>query len=241
MKKIFKAIIVDDERLARKELSLLLSEYPNIKIVGETANVSTAQNLINNLNPDLIFLDIQMPGESGFDLINTISTSAQIIFVTAFDEYAIRAFEINALDYLLKPVNPSRLKEAISRLDSQPKNEETKLRKLGPDDRLLIVINNKLQFIKVDSIIYISAAGDYTEIKTINNQKGITLKPVKEWEFRLPENMFARIHRSTIVNLDQIEKFEEWFQHSYRVYLKNIDSPFEVSRRYAAKLKDKYG
>jgi two-component system LytT family response regulator len=129
MKNIFKAVIVDDERLARKELSLLLSEYPNIEIVGEAASVSKAQDLIAKLNPDLIFLDIQMPGESGFDLINTISTSAQIIFVTAFDEYAIRAFEINALDYLLKPVNPSRLKEAISRLDSKPKMEETKLSK----------------------------------------------------------------------------------------------------------------
>jgi two-component system, LytTR family, response regulator len=240
IKKIIRAIIVDDERLARKELTLLLSKFSEIEIIGEAGDVSSAKKLISNLNPDVIFLDIQMPGESGFDLVNEIPSEAQIIFVTAFDEYAIRAFEINALDYLLKPVNPLRLKDAITRLMSAKNISEGKLRKLKPEDRLLIVVNKKLQFIKVETIIYIASDGDYTEIKVNNNVKGITHKPIKEWEFRLPESMFVRIHRSTIINLEYINKFEEWFQNSYRVYLKNIEKPFEVSRRYAAKLKAKF-
>jgi len=240
MKKKFKALIVDDERLARKELNLMLADFTEIEIIGEAADVDSAKEIINELKPDIVFLDIQMPGESGFDLVNSISMETQIVFVTAFDEYAIRAFEVNALDYLLKPVNPSRLKGAISRLTAGENKSEGKLRKLNPEDRLLIVINNRLQFIKVDSIIFISSAGDYTEILTTSKLKGITLKPIKEWEFRLPENMFIRIHRSTIVNMEYIERFEEWFQNSYRIYLKNISEPFDVSRRYSIKLKEKF-
>ena len=109
MSKLLKAIVVDDERLARKELILMLNDFSNIEIEGEAADISTAQKLLAEKNPDLVFLDIQMPGESGFDLINSIPVNTKVIFVTAFDEYAIRAFDVNALDYLLKPVNPKRL------------------------------------------------------------------------------------------------------------------------------------
>ena len=114
MKKNYKAIIVDDERLARTDIKSLLNEYVHIDVVGEAEDVDSALRLIETVNPDVIFLDIQMPGASGFDLLDQIHTSARIIFITAFDEYAIRAFEINALDYLLKPVHPERLASAIN-------------------------------------------------------------------------------------------------------------------------------
>lgn len=237
---IFKALIVDDERLARKELISMLAEFPEIKIAGEASEVSTAQKLIIETEPDVIFLDIQMPGESGFDLIDSIPIETKIIFVTAFDEYAIRAFDVNALDYLLKPVNPKRMKEAIDRLKSVDRETTDGTKKLVEEDRLLLAINNKLQFIKVSSIICISAAGDYTEIQTSNGIKGVTLKSLKEWEFRLPEKLFIRIHRSTIINLDSVDKFEEWFNNSYRVYLNSIKEPFTISRRYSSKLKDRF-
>ncbi len=242
MTKKFKAIVVDDERLARKELILMLNEFSNIEISGEASDISTAQKLLTEIKPDLVFLDIQMPGESGFDLINSIPANTKVIFVTAFDEYAIRAFDVSALDYLLKPVNPKRLKETIEKIGQVNSSVLTlgELRKLEEHDRLLVTLNSKLQFIKVNSIIYISAAGDYTEVQTSEHQKGITLKSIKEWEMRLPESLFVRIHRSTIVNLEFVERIEEWFQKSYRIHLKNIDIPFEVSRRYTTKLKDRF-
>ncbi len=240
MEKKFKALIVDDERLARKELILMLKEFNEIEITGEAADITSAKKIITDKKPDVIFLDIQMPGESGFDLINSIPIDTKVIFVTAFDEYAIRAFDINALDYLLKPVNPKRLKEAIDRLQLIEKEESGDYKRLDEDDRLLVAINGKLQFIKVNSITCISSAGDYTEIKTTVGIKGVALKPMKEWEQRLPEKMFVRIHRSTLINLDQIEKFDEWFNNSYRVYLKGVKEPFTISRRYAVKLKDRF-
>lgn len=241
MKKQFSALIVDDERLARKDICSMLSEFENIKIVGESEDVPSAVKAIQELNPDVIFLDIQMPGESGFDLLNKIDVEAKIIFITAFDEYAIRAFEINALDYLLKPVNPERLRRTIERLEHEEKAEPTELRPLQFDDRLFLMIDNQMKFLKINSIMSISSAGDYSEIRTSDGLRGLAHKSMKEWEQRLPENHFVRIHRSTIINMDFIDRLEEWFNYSFRVYLKNIEKPFVLSRRYVAKLKEKLG
>ena len=238
-----KAIVVDDERLARKELILLLQEFNNISIVAEADDVNSALLEIEKHNPDVIFLDIQMPGKSGFDLLNLIDVTAKVIFVTAFDEYAIKAFEIDALDYLLKPINPERLKVSIERL-TQNENETKEyenLKLLNYDDHLLLNINSKLKFIKIDSIVSISAAGDYSNIIYADGKKGLTLKTMKEWEKRLPPKYFCRIHRSNIVNLNFVEHLEEWFNNSYKVYLNDSSEPLVMSRRYVANLKSKMG
>ena len=236
-----KALIVDDERLARKELILMLKDHPEIKIVGEADNVKSALELIEKETPDVIFLDIQMPGESGFELVNNGVIDKKVIFVTAYDEYAIRAFEINALDYLLKPVNPKRLQQSIERLHSTHYDDLPNTKKLEYNDRLFLSINSKQVFVKLENIIYIKAAGDYSEITTSNGIKGLTLKTMKEWETRLPDQYFTRVHRSTIVNMEYIEKLDEWFNNSLRVYLKGIEEPIIMSRRYAAKLKELMG
>ena len=238
MKKL-RAIIVDDERLARKELREMLNEYEGIEVVAEADNADAARELIEKDQPDVVFLDIQMPGDSGFDLINSTSIEGKVIFVTAFDEYAIRAFDINALDYLLKPINPDRLKKAIEKLNDDSDSNEELRRTLEYNDRLFLSINNSMLFIKVDSIISIQSAGDYSQLFITEGQKGLTLKTMKEWEQRLPDKYFTRIHRSTIVNLECIEKLEEWFNGSYRVYMKGLSEPLVMSRRYAAKLKNK--
>ncbi len=238
-----KTIVVDDERLARKELILLLKEFNNISVVAEAGDVNSAMLEIEKHNPDVIFLDIQMPGKSGFDLLNSIDVTAKIIFVTAFDEFAIKAFEIDAVDYLLKPINPERLKVAIERLtknESETKEYEN-LKLLNYDDHLLLNINNKLKFIKIESIVSITAAGDYSNIICADSTKGLTLKTMKEWEKRLPTKYFCRIHRSNIVNLNFIEHLEEWFNNSYKVYLNNNSDPLVMSRRYVANLKSKMG
>ena len=241
MKNKYKALIVDDERLARNDLKSLLSEINTIQVVGEAESVSTAIEAIKKFRPDVIFLDIQMPGESGFDLLEKIKIKSKIIFVTAFDEYAIRAFEINALDYLLKPVNPERLEKAITRISSEKKTATLSHHNLEYKDRLFLTIDEKMNFLKINSLKCINAAGDYTEIVTSDNKKFLVHKSMKEWEQRLPEQYFCRIHRSTIVNMEYIERLEDWFNYSIRVYLKGIEKPYLMSRRYVAKLKEKFG
>ena len=236
----YKAIIVDDERLARKELISLLKIYNNIEIAGEAQDVKSAKELIDKISPDIIFLDIQMPGESGFSLLDKIETKAKIVFVTAFDEFAIRAFEVNALDYLMKPVNPSRLKTTIERIESGSEVLKQQKNPLNYEDILFLPVNSQTRFIKISSILIIKACGDFTEIITTEGRKGLTSKSMREWESRLPEKYFARIHRNAIINLDYIDKSDEWFNYSYHVYLKGITEPLIMSRRYANKIKKKF-
>jgi two-component system, LytTR family, response regulator len=242
MSQTFQAILVDDERLARKELRSMLSEHAAIEVIGEAENVEQAIKLIRTQQPQVIFLDIQMPGETGFALLEKIEPDFKVIFVTAFDAYAIRAFEVNALDYLLKPINPDRLARAIERLSAAPEASPLQMiRKLEYEDRLFIEVDEHSRFLKINTIICISAAGDYSEIVTTDGQKSLVMKSLKEWEDRLPEKYFTRIHRSTIINLEYIERIEGWFNRSYQVHLRHIKEPLTMSRRYAVKLKLKFG
>lgn len=233
----FKTLIVDDERLARNKLRSMLSSYPQIQLVAEADSVRSAITAIEQFQPDVIFLDIQMPGESGFDLLHNLEHPCKVIFVTAFDEYAIRAFEVNALDYLLKPVNPERLARSIARLSIVEPPADKSKPALAYDDHLFLTMAGKSRFLKVSAIRYINAAGQYSEIFTADGEKSLVLKPLKEWQERLPQKNFCRIHRSTIINIDHVERVEKWFNYSYQVYLRGHKEPFVMSRRYAAKLK----
>ncbi|MFH1198490.1 MAG: LytTR family DNA-binding domain-containing protein [bacterium] len=237
----FKVLIVDDERLARKDIRNKLSSYNNIEVIAEAEDVESAAIEVKTHLPDVIFLDIQMPGNLGFELLEKIPPETKVIFVTAYDEYAIRAFEVNALDYLLKPIEPERLEQSISRLSEPVVDHIIKEKALEYSDHLLLVVDNHLKFLKIDSIIYISACGNYTEVFTVNHKKSLTLKSLKEWENRLPGKSFCRIHRSTIININFIDRIEDWMNYSYRVYLKEIKEPLILSRRYAHKLKEIFG
>ncbi len=235
-----KALIVDDERLARFELKSLLSKFPEIEVTAEADSVDTAIDILKKFEIDIIFLDIQMPGKTGFYLLEQIEMNAKIVFVTAYDEYAVKAFDVNALDYLLKPINPQRLAETINRIigvsyEKVPNNN------LNYDDRLFLQFNNKYKFIKLNEIKYISSAGDYTKITLNSEVSGLTNKSMNEWENRLPVNYFCRIHRTAIVNLEYIDKIEEWFEGAYRIYLKGVELPLEISRRYLIKIKELLG
>ena len=241
MGKSFTAVIVDDERLARRELASMLIEHEQISIVGEADDVNSALKVIEEQNPDVVFLDIQMPGESGFDLLNKIDKELKVIFVTAYDEYAIKAFDINALDYLLKPINPERLNISIERLEQENTENFESLKPISYEDHLLLTINNKLRFIKANSIVAITAAGDYSNIIFNDKKKGLTLKTMKEWEKRLPEKHFCRIHRSSIINLEFVDHIEEWFNNSFKVYLNNNNLALIMSRRFVSNLKNKMG
>ncbi|NJD22849.1 MAG: response regulator transcription factor [Melioribacter sp.] len=236
----YKAIIVDDEKLARLDLKNVLSSFGEIEIVGEANSINSAEILINKFHPNLVFLDIQLRGESGFDLINKIDYELDFVFVTAYDKYAIRAFDVNAQDYLLKPVSAERMHQTIEKLTHRVLKESDSFHQLNYDDVIFLMLNNKYRFLKIDSIVAITSDADYTFVHIIDKTHSITRKTMREWENRLPENHFCRIHRETIVNLSYISKIDDSLSNSFKVFLKGFEKPFLMSRRYAAKIKEKF-
>jgi two-component system, LytTR family, response regulator len=240
MKDNISTLIIDDERLARNKLRLLLSKYPRFNITGEAKNVSDAIVKIREFSPDVVFLDIQMPGGSGFDLLDQIDYKGKIIFVTAFDEYAIRAFHVNALDYLLKPVSPERLDQSIQRLISGFDQDKPKRGMLQYEDKLFVSIRNCYKFISLDKVKVIKALGDYSQCIIDGNSNGIILRSMKEWEEKLPQNHFVRIHRSFIVNMNYIERIEKSGDYNLKAWVKGFEEPLNVSKSYRKIIKSRY-
>ncbi|MGA9116749.1 MAG: LytTR family DNA-binding domain-containing protein [Bacteroidota bacterium] len=232
------ALIVDDERLARKELAALLAPFRSIQVVGEADSAASARAEAERLRPDIAFLDIQMPGASGFELLPDLPDGTSVVFVTAHDEYAVRAFEVNALDYLLKPVHPDRLKVALERILARPGRPSARDRKLEYDDRLFLAGGNRPRFVRVAAVMGVLAAGDYAAMVLSDGSRTLTGAPLREWELRLPPKQFLRIHRNAVVNLEYVERVEPWFNRSYRVHLRGMREPLRVSRRCAARLRD---
>lgn len=234
--KTHRAMIVDDERLARRELAYLLREFSEIEIVAEAGSVAEAATAIERARPELVFLDIQMPGETGFDLFTRTTVEARVIFVTAHDRFALRAFEVNALDYLMKPVNPVRLRQAIDRFlgrGGMPVPAAPATARLHYDDSVFVTIDQRPQFVAIAAIACILAEGDYTRLIGTGGPIGLVLKPMKEWEQLLPDRHFARIQRSAIVNCAHVTRFEPWFNGAMQVHLKPLAAPLVMSRRYA--------
>ncbi len=232
-----KTIIVDDEWLVRSELKTMLTGHPEIKLVGEAATVAQAVPLIETTHPELIFLDIQMPGATGFDLLEQVNTSAKIIFITAYDNYALRAFEVNALDYLLKPISRDRLARAITKLATEEPVNSVQSKKAGYDDVIYVIVNGSLKFIKLSLLKCISAEGNYSYIMYAGNPSALVSKTLQEWEDILPEKHFVRIHRSTIINFAYVEKVIKRKNYTHDIFMVGIEEPFVMSRRYAVKLK----
>ncbi len=240
MKKIM-ALIVDDERLARNSLKKKLEKFPEIEVIGEADGIALAVREIRSLNPEVLFLDIQLADGNGFDLLNKIDFAGKIIFVTAYDEFAIRAFEINAVDYLLKPISLQRLQTAITRLQSNdPIQFHAMNSRLKYDDRLLVMIGHSMHFIKISMIATVTACRDYTLVKTTDGQEYLVSKTMMEWEERLPDQHFCRISRTLIVNFDCIEKSERLFSNTAMVYVTGQKEPLKLSKSYFRKIKDRY-
>jgi len=236
-----RAFIIDDEYWARINLKDKLKDFQEIEIIGEADSIKDAEKGIRSLNPDVLFLDIQLGDGTGFDLLNDIAFTGKVIFVTAFDEYALRAFDINALDYLMKPISDESLERAISRLEENHSGPEAGSKaKLRDDDRIMVVVKDSLYFILVNTIISISASRDYSEIYTVNNKKFLTTRSMNEWEERLPEQTFCRVHRSHIVNFEHIEKSVKYSSNTALIYIKGLEEPLKLSRSYYKKVKDRY-
>lgn len=237
-----KTLIVDDERLARKELINLLSAHPEIEIIGECANADEAIAAIKEHNPDLVFLDVQMPGMNGFELLKKLDEVPQVIFVTAFDEYAMKAFEVNAIDYLLKPVESHRLTEAIQKLiknnDLESKLESQYSRnegRLGQEDQIFLKDGEKCWFVSLKDVRLFESEGNYVRV-FFHQSKPLILKSLNTLEERL-DHTFFRTNRKFIVNLRWVEGVENWFNGGLRLTLKD-GTLVEVSRRQAARFRD---
>ncbi len=233
-----KALIVDDERLARKELASLLELHKDIEIVGEATNVEEALDQITKLNPDLIFLDIQMPGESGFDLLEKLEKVPDVIFTTAFDEFATKAFEVNALDYLLKPIQPERLGAAVNRIRKEHYLDAQHDKKsLGQNDQVFVKDGDKCWFVRLSEVRLFESDGNYIKVFFENN-KPMIHKSLNALDERLDSKAFFRASRKHIVNLSWIEKVDTWFNGGLLLQLRGGEK-IEVSRRQAARFKER--
>ncbi len=246
-KDIIRSVVVDDVDIMRITLKRVLDGFPHIEIVGEASDYESARQVINDTKPDLVFLDIDLNGLTSIDLLNEITCNPKIIFITSHPDFAIKAFELNAVDYILKPISAERLKRAIDRvteISSEEANEGTVMdesqERFKPDQIILLNFDSKLTFIKIQDINYIEAFGNYTKIYMNDGKLSITYNSIKNWDNRLPSDVFIQIHRSTIVNLLNVQKIEKWTNDTGRLFLKGVDKPFEISRSYFFQIKKKY-
>jgi two-component system LytT family response regulator len=242
-----RALIVDDERLARKELAGLLTHYDQVIVVDEAVNADDALEKIEKHNPDVVFLDIQMPGKTGFDLLEMLDSTPRIIFTTAYDEYALKAFEVNALDYLLKPIREERFRESMQKLlheekdklnsRAMPSSEEETRNKLGLEDQVFVKDGDKCWFVKLASVRLFESDGNYIKVY-FDSYRPMIHKSLNALDEKLDGRFFFRASRKHIINLSWIENIEPWFNGGLIVKLKGGEK-VEISRRQASKFKDK--
>ena len=239
---MIKALLIDDEPLARSIISDYLTEYTQIKVVQECNDGFEAMKAINEHQPDLIFLDVQMPKISGFELLEVLENPPAVIFTTAFEEYALKAFEQHAIDYLLKPISRTRFQKAVEKYLANPSSQRDNTQKLIEDmdssqkfiERVLIKRGATLKIIPTDKIIYLAADDDYVNIKT-DEGDFLHNKTLTYFEKNLDPSNFVRVHRSFIVQIDQIQRIEPYEKDSYRAILKN-EARISVSKTGYPKL-----
>ncbi len=237
---MLKVIVVDDERLARVELQNLLKEISGIEIVGQAAFVEEALQIIEKEKPDLIFLDINMPEKSGFNLIEELIQVPYFIFTTAYEDYALKAFEVGAVDYLLKPIQPNRLKDAIDKVkklidqDNQGNHQYFSIQ-----DRIFIRDNDKCYFVKVSDIKRIVSEGNYARIY-FNEHQALIHRSLNALSNRLDPEYFFRANRQELINIQFIERIEPYFSNTLVFFLSG-NLKVEVSRRQSVLFKDKFG
>ena len=231
-----KAIIIDDERLARKELTSLLDNHPEIQIIDEATNADEAIEKIEKQNPDVIFLDIQMPGKTGFELLESLERVPQVIFTTAYDEFALKAFDFNALDYLLKPIQADRLSESIIKIKTKLPKKSSLDRKLSPEDQVFVKDGDKCWFVKLEDVRLFESDGNYIKVY-FEKFKPMIHKSLNALDEKLDDRSFFRASRKHIINLVWVESIDTWFNGGLLVQLKGGEK-IEVSRRQSAKFRE---
>lgn len=242
--KTLRTLIIDDERLAREELKSLLKQYDEIDIIGEAKNGEEGILLIKDIKPDLIFLDISMPGMTGFEMLKQLEEIPKVIFVTAYDEFALKAFEINALDYILKPVDPIRLQESVKKINQKEEDFISKLegqtsrkdRQLTFSDSVFIKDGEKTWFIELNRIRMLESDGNYVKVY-FDGYRPLLLRSLNSFEERLDPEYFFRANRKFIINLKWISTIENWFNGGLMIELKEGEK-VEISRRQAIRFKE---
>ena len=238
--KTVRAFIVEDSRLARNELKELLKKHPEVELLGEAANVDEALVKIPKLQPDLLLLDINMPEKDGFDLLEALDEVPSVVFTTAYDEYAIRSFEFNALDYLLKPISPERfaraLKKVVARLqESDPREEPAAA--LRPNSQIFIKDGERCWLVRIRDIRLFEIEGNYTRVH-FNKERPLLYKSLNQVEEKLPPELFFRANRQQIVNTEEISDVVPWFKGKLKLQLSD-GIEVEVSRRQSALFRDR--
>jgi two-component system, LytTR family, response regulator len=246
-----RVLIVDDEPLARRRIKSLLAHDSNVDVIGECSDGYKAVSSIGELSPDLVFLDIQMPAMDGFDVIRTIGPERMptVIFVTAYDQYALKAFEVNALDYLLKPFDRRRFQKTLERAKAMikgvPGNVNTQLLSLLKDlrreqeapDRFIIRSGGRVVFLKVEEIDWMRTVGNYVRLQ-VGRDSHLMRETMTGMEAKLDPDRFMRIHRSTIVNLDRVKEVQPWVKGEYVVIMRD-GTRLMMSRRYRERLNER--
>ena len=234
-----KALLIDDERLARNELRRLLAPFPEIEVAGEAANAKQARGMMAALKPDLLFLDVQMPGETGMEFLGSLEPPApQVIFTTAYDEFAVKAFEMNAIDYLLKPVDPVRLAAAVGKLPSNKGRAKAQpAGRLAGSDKVFVREGERCWFVEVSQIRLLESEGNYTRVHFGEAQPQL-FRSLNAMEERLATKFFFRANRRQIINVSWIDKIEPWFSSGLLVQLKG-GAKVELSRRQAQEFRER--
>lgn len=237
-----KALLIDDEPLARMELKRLLQAHPEIEIVGEASTLNSAQERLTQTDFDLVFLDIQLRGGTGFDLLPYVRPGVKVIFVTAYDRFAVRAFEVNALDYLLKPVKATRLAETLRRVDSTT-DSRPPIAQSGPltlDDRVFVKTGTTTRFVPVNSIVAVRSCENYTELQLLEGNTLMALRTLKSWEATLPGETFVRIHRQTLINLHHVQSIVRGEGDTVQFQFGSSLPELSASRRRLTELRQRF-
>jgi two-component system LytT family response regulator len=244
--KFVKTLIIEDDPSSVKLLKEFLKDISFIEVAGEAGSIKDAEKLIAaHQDADLIFLDIDLNGVNSLDLLKNTKSRTKVLFITAYADFAVRAFEYNTVDYLVKPVSFDRLKKALARIsvidpESVPAESRANSGRFAMNNMILMNIDNEMKFIKISDINYIEAKGNYTDVHLADGSSFTTYGLIKVWEDKLPLDDFFRIHRSTIVSLHNVAKIERGAYDTGILYLRNIDKPFEVSRNYFSQIKGKF-
>jgi len=251
-----RAIVVDDEQLAREELCYMLEQLGNVEVVAQAGNGLEAVGIVERFGPDVVFLDVQMPGLSGFEVAHRLiqsGSSPNIIFVTAFDRYAIEAFEVNAVDYLLKPVEAARLTTAVERVRRRLASERGPAKPAGELDRLLqllsqrqehreqlaVKIADRFLLIQADEVVHASVDNDVITVVTNSSSGTSNYRTLDELQARLDPAVFWRVHRSHLVNINKIKEIVPWFSRNYILKMRDAKgSEIPVSRSQTKRLRE---
>ena len=234
-----RAVIVDDERLARKNLKDLLSVHPYVHVIGEAANAAAAHEVIVKAMPDLVFLDVQMPEGSGFDLLERLKDRPSVIFVTAYDEFAVNAFTNNALDYLLKPLDPDRLDLSLKRFLSVPR-DRAQPSPITHSDRVCLNAGKKVLFVELMDIAAIMSEKNYIRIFSVNGEYFVMRSPLKEWKERFPSDIFMSLDRSLMINRHHVRLLKKKNRNG-EIYVEGVETPFHLGRIALQRFKELMG